>query len=62
MGGHEFAQSFVVFNLQKKAVFSGLFCRDFHRKNCDRQSQGSHSDLRVRINGTKRLWDSVSTL
>lgn len=51
----EFAQSFAVFNLQNKAVFSGLFCRGFHRKNCDRQSQRSHSDLRVRISGTRRL-------
>ena len=59
---HEFAQSFVVFNLQKKAAFSGLFCRGFHRKNSDGQSQHGHSNLRVRINVTKHLRDSVCTL
>ena len=58
---HEFAQSFVVFNLQKKAAFSRLFCRGFHRKNWDGQSQHGHSNLRVRINVTKHLRDCLHT-
>ena len=48
--------------IQKKAAFSGLFCRGFHRKNSDGQSQHGHSNLRVRINVTKHLRDSVCTL